>query len=96
MLVSAARDVGVGFTLSTIATTSIEEIAESVPDGLRFFQLYIYKERDVTLQLIRRAENHGYKALLLTVDTPFFGKRLADTRNKFTLPSHLKLVASQT
>ena len=46
----AAREVGIGFTLSTIATTSIEEVAESVPEGLRFFQLYIYRERDVTLQ----------------------------------------------
>ena len=86
----AASEIGIGFTLSTIATTSIEEVAKSVPEGLRFFQLYIYRERDVTLQLLRRAEKHGYKALLLTVDTPFFGKRLADTRNKFALPPHLK------
>ena len=50
------------------------------------------QERDVTLQLVRRAEQHGYKALFLTVDTPFFGKRLADNRNKFKLPKHLKLV----
>ena len=86
----AASEAGIGFTLSTIATTSIGEVAEHVPNGLRFFQLYIYKERDVTLQLLRRAEKNGFKAILLTVDTPFFGKRLADNRNKFTLPPHLK------
>ena len=78
------------FTLSTIATTSVEEIAEGVPAGLRFFQMYIYKQRDVTIQLLRRAERAGFKAVLLTVDTPFFGKRRADNRNKFKLPPHLK------
>ena len=77
------------FTLSTIATSSIEEIATNVPDVLRFFQLYIYKERDTTLQLLHRAEACGYKAIILTVDTPFFGKRLADNRNRFKLPPHL-------
>jgi (S)-2-hydroxy-acid oxidase len=78
------------FTLSTFATSSIEEVAEGCPHALRFFQVYIYRDRDITLQLIRRAEKCGYKALILTVDTPFFGKRLADNRNKFKLPSHLK------
>ena len=78
------------FTLSTIATSSIEEVAEGSPHSLRFFQVYIYRERDITVQLIRRAEKCGYKALILTVDTPFFGKRLADNRNKFKLPPHLK------
>ena len=80
----------IGYTLSTIATTSLEEIAENAPAGLRFFQLYIYRDRDITLQLLRRAEKNGFKAVLLTVDTPFFGKRLADNRNKFKRPSHLK------
>ncbi len=85
-----------GFTLSTIATSSIEEVAEGAADGLRFFQLYIYKQRTLTKQLIDRAERCGYKALMLTVDTPFFGKRLADNRNKFKLPAHLKLVGGVT
>jgi len=78
------------FILSTIATCSIEEVADAAPDVLRFFQLYIYRDRDVTLQLIRRAERCGFKALVLTVDTPFFGKRRDDNRNKFRLPQHLK------
>lgn len=78
------------FTLSTIATSSIEDIVTNVPNGLHFFQLYIYNQRDITLQLLQRAEKNGYKAVILTVDTPFFGKRLADNRNKFKLPPHLK------
>ncbi|KAI0217588.1 Hydroxyacid oxidase 1 [Lamellibrachia satsuma] len=81
-----ARAMGVAFTLSTIATSSIEEIAEGAADGLHFFQMYIYKERAVTLGLLRRAEKNGYKALILTVDTPLAGKRLADDRNQFSLP----------
>ncbi|KAI0217590.1 Hydroxyacid oxidase 1 [Lamellibrachia satsuma] len=48
--------------------------------------MYIYKERAVTLGLLRRAEKNGYKALILTVDTPVVGKRLADDRNQFSLP----------
>ena len=80
---------GTAFTLSTIATSSVEQIAKGAPEVTRFFQMYIYRERDITLQLLRRAEKAGFSALLLTVDTPFFGKRLADNRNRFKLPSHL-------
>jgi len=90
LILVAAASVGIGYTLSTISTSSIEEVVEAAPDCLRFFQLYIYKQRNITRQLVARAENCGYKALVLTVDTPFFGKRLADNRNKFKLPPHLK------
>ena len=78
------------FTLSTMATSSIEDVAEGSPHSLRFFQVYISRERDVTVQLIRRAEKCDYKALILAVDAPFIGKRLADNCNKFKLPPHLK------
>ncbi|XP_060517368.1 2-Hydroxyacid oxidase 1 [Cylas formicarius] len=87
----AAEAMGTIFTLSTIATSSIEEVAEAAPGAIKWFQLYIFNDREVTRQLVRRAENAGYKALVLTVDTPFFGLRLADMRNKFKLPTHLKL-----
>ncbi|KAG6452574.1 peroxisomal (S)-2-hydroxy-acid oxidase GLO3 [Manduca sexta] len=79
------------FTLSTIATSSIEEIAEAVPQGIKWFQLYIYKNKEVTKNLVLRAEKAGFKAIALTVDTPLFGLRRADIRNKFTLPQHLRL-----
>lgn len=87
----ACANVGTIMTLSTIATSSIEEVAAAAPNGLRWFQLYIYKDRDVTRQLVKRAENNGFKALVLTVDTPMFGQRLADSRNRFHLPPHLRM-----
>ncbi|CAL4061526.1 unnamed protein product, partial [Meganyctiphanes norvegica] len=79
------------FTLSTIATSSIEEVAIAAPDSLRFFQLYIYKDRDVTAGLVKRAETEGFAAIVLTVDAPQFGIRRADARNKFALPEHLRM-----
>ncbi|KAI4466417.1 s -2-hydroxy-acid oxidase-related [Holotrichia oblita] len=86
----AAAANGTVFILSTIATSSIEEIAEAAPNGLNWFQLYIYVDREVTTNLVRRAEKAGFKALVLTIDTPFFGLRLADVRNQFSLPPHLR------
>ena len=78
--------------LSSWSTTSIEEVAAaSGPRGLRWFQLYVYNDKEVTRGLIKRAEQAGYKALVVTVDTPVLGKRLADARNCFSLPSHLTL-----
>lgn len=87
----AAQAEGIIYTLSTIATSSIEEVANAAPDGIKWFQLYIYNDREVTKNLVLRAEKAGFKAIALTVDTPLFGIRRADVRNKFTLPSHLRL-----
>ncbi|XP_019872931.1 2-Hydroxyacid oxidase 1 [Aethina tumida] len=89
--VRAAEASGTVFTLSTISTSSIEEVAQAAPNALKWFQLYIYKDREVTRGLVERAEKAGFKALVLTVDAPMFGVRLADIRNKFTLPPHLKM-----
>ncbi|KAH7955899.1 hypothetical protein HPB52_004873 [Rhipicephalus sanguineus] len=86
----AARDAGTLMIVSTIATTSLEDVREAAPDGRRWFQLYVYRDRDVTRALVRRAEQAGYSALVLTVDTPYFGQRLADVRNKLALPPGLK------
>ncbi|XP_076384022.1 hydroxyacid oxidase [Megalopta genalis] len=87
----AAEAAGTIYTLSTIATSSIEEVAEAAPKGVKWFQLYIYTDRDVTQNLVKRAERAGFKALVLTVDAPLFGDRRADIRNKFSLPKHLRL-----
>ncbi|XP_054011973.1 2-Hydroxyacid oxidase 1 isoform X1 [Hylaeus anthracinus] len=89
--VRAAEAAGTIYTLSTISTSSIEEVAEAAPKGIKWFQLYIYKDRNVTSNLIKRAERAGFKALVLTIDAPMFGDRRADFRNKFVLPSHLRL-----
>ncbi|XP_075747034.1 2-Hydroxyacid oxidase 1 [Rhipicephalus microplus] len=87
----AARDAGTLMIVSTIATTSLEDVREAAPDGRRWFQLYVYRDRDVTRALVQRAEQAGYSALVLTVDTPYFGQRLADVRNKLALPPGLKM-----
>ena len=74
-------------TLSSWSTTSIEEVAKAGgPGGLRWFQLYVYSDKEVTRSLIQRAEQAGYKALVVTVDTPVVGKRLAESRNPYSLP----------
>lgn len=86
----AAEKAGIIFTLSTIATSSIEEVAEAAPKCTKWFQLYIYKDRSVSESLVRRAEKSGFKAIVLTVDTPHFGQRYANMRNKFSLAPHLK------
>ncbi|GBG75082.1 Glycolate oxidase (GOX)-like protein [Chara braunii] len=86
----AASAAGTAMTLSSWATASVEEVA-SVGPGLRFFQLYVYKDRSVVEQLIRRAERAGFKAIALTVDTPRLGRREADIKNRFVLPPGLSL-----
>ena len=90
--VSAAEDAGTIFILSTLSTSSLEQVAVAAPNGIKWFQLYVYFDREVSLSLVRRAEKAGFKALVLTVDTPMFGDRRADMRNKFVLPKHLKFV----
>ncbi|KAI8524406.1 hypothetical protein RHMOL_Rhmol13G0147700 [Rhododendron molle] len=68
-------------TLSSWATSSVEEVASTGP-GIRFFQLYVLKDRNVVAQLVRRAERAGFKAIALTVDTPRLGRREADIKNR--------------
>ncbi|HMI31701.1 MAG TPA: alpha-hydroxy acid oxidase, partial [Candidatus Limnocylindrales bacterium] len=85
---ATARAAGAARTLmvaSTIATYSLEEIAAAATGPL-WFQLYVYKDRSLARNLIRRAEAAGYRALCLTVDTPMLGRRERDTRNAFALP----------
>jgi isopentenyl diphosphate isomerase/L-lactate dehydrogenase-like FMN-dependent dehydrogenase len=84
----AAADAGTLMVASTIATCSLEEIAQAAP-GPRWFQLYVYKDRAVTADLVARAEAAGYRAIVLTVDTPMLGYRERDTRNGFALPPGL-------
>ena len=67
--------------LSTLGTTSAEALAEAVPDGPRWFQLYVFSDRGVTRELIARAVEHGYEALVVTVDLPMLGWRERDLRS---------------
>uniref|UniRef100_A0A8D2NHJ0 (S)-2-hydroxy-acid oxidase n=1 Tax=Zonotrichia albicollis TaxID=44394 RepID=A0A8D2NHJ0_ZONAL len=78
-------------TLLTYSTCSLEEISEAAPGGLRWFQLYIHRNRAASQQLVQRAEALGFQALILTADLPYTGKRRDDVRNGFRLPPHMKV-----
>ena len=82
--------------VSSWATRTIEEVAQASGSGLRWFQLHVFADKTFTTNLMHRAEQAGYKALVLTIDTPILGRRLADCRNKFNLPGHLKLANFNT
>ncbi|MBU6450875.1 MAG: alpha-hydroxy-acid oxidizing protein [Cyanobacteria bacterium REEB67] len=84
----AARSVNTIMTVSTLANSSLEEVAAEAPQHL-WFQLYVYKDREITKELVGRAAAAGYKALVVTVDSPILGKRERDLRNGFHLPAHL-------
>lgn len=75
-----------GMVLSTMATRSVEEVRAAAP-GPRWFQLYVYRDRDLTAQLVRRAELAGYDALVVTVDAPLLGRRERDLLNGFHVPA---------
>ncbi|TWH39852.1 alpha-hydroxy acid oxidase [Dulcicalothrix desertica] len=87
----AAASTGAGMILSTMSTKSIEEVAASSNNSLRWFQLYIHKDKGLTRALVERAFAAGYKALCLTVDAPLLGQRERDKRNQFVLPTGLHL-----
>ncbi len=86
---SAAAAAGIPFALSTMGTTSIEDVAAAAPSGRNWFQLYMWKDRDRSMALIDRAAKAGYDTLLVTVDVPVAGARLRDKRNGFTIPPRL-------
>ena len=91
--VASARAVtaeGSIFILSTLSYSPIEEVIQQA-SGPVLFQLYIYKDRGVTRELVQRARAAGAKALVLTVDAPVLAVREKDTRNRFTLPAGLML-----
>uniref|UniRef100_A0A8C8CJ49 (S)-2-hydroxy-acid oxidase n=1 Tax=Oncorhynchus tshawytscha TaxID=74940 RepID=A0A8C8CJ49_ONCTS len=79
------------YITSTYSTCSVEEIVAAAPNGYRWFQLYVYRDRKLSESIVHRVEALGYKALVLTVDVPYTGKRRNDIRNQFKLPPHLKV-----
>ncbi|MCK0111260.1 alpha-hydroxy-acid oxidizing protein [Ornithinimicrobium sp. F0845] len=85
----AAARAGVPYTLSTMGTVSVEDLAAEVPDLQRWFQLYLWQDRDASLELMARAQAAGFGTLVLTVDTAIAGQRLRDVRNGMTIPPQL-------
>lgn len=87
----AAEKFGIPFSLSTLGTTSIEDVVAAAPSGRNWFQLYMWKDRDASMALVERAAKVGVNHLLLTVDVPVAGARLRDVRNGLTVPPQLTL-----
>ncbi len=91
--VAAARAAGAAGTVmicSTLSTCRLEDVAAAATGPL-WFQLYVYKDRAMTQELLARAERAGYRAVVLTVDTPLLGRRYRDARNGFVLPEGLSM-----
>ena len=86
---SGAAAADVPFCLSSLSNTPLEEVAAAA--GSRWFQLYVFRDRELTRELVARAEAAGYEAILLTVDAPVLGRRERDIRNRFQLPDHLRI-----
>ena len=86
---TAAAAAGIPFALSTMGTTSIEDVAAANPHGRNWFQLYLWKDRDRSMALVDRAAKAGFDTLLVTVDVPVAGARLRDVRNGMTIPPTL-------
>ncbi|HEU4807199.1 MAG TPA: alpha-hydroxy acid oxidase [Homoserinimonas sp.] len=85
----AAGAAGIPFSLSTMGTSSIEDVREANPDGRNWFQLYMWKDRERSMALVDRAAKAGFDTLLVTVDVPVAGARLRDTRNGMSIPPSL-------
>ena len=90
-VVRAAAAAGIPYALSTMGTTSIEDVAAAAPEARKWFQLYVWRDRGAGKELVERAQAAGYEALVLTVDVPVAGARLRDVRNGLTIPPSLTL-----
>jgi isopentenyl diphosphate isomerase/L-lactate dehydrogenase-like FMN-dependent dehydrogenase len=89
----AAAAAGTVFCLSTLATARPSDLAEAVPEGRRWLQLYCFRERSVTRELIAEAREGGFEAIVLTVDAPYAGRRERDLRSAFRLPGDVTVPA---
>jgi L-lactate dehydrogenase (cytochrome) len=86
---AAAGAAGIPFSLSTVGTATPEEVAAANPDGRNWFQLYMWKDRERSTDVMDRAARSGFDTLLVTVDVPVAGARLRDRYNGLTIPPSL-------
>jgi L-lactate dehydrogenase (cytochrome) len=87
----AAASAGIPFSLSTLGTTAVEDLVTAVPQGRKWFQLYMWRDRDRSMELVQRAADAGFDTMLVTVDVPVAGARLRDARNGMSIPPALTL-----
>jgi L-lactate dehydrogenase (cytochrome) len=88
---SVAGEFGLPYALSTMGTTTPEDLAESAPETDLWFQLYVWSDREVSESLMERVKRSGFRTLIFTVDLPVGGSRLRDVRNGMTIPPNLSL-----
>ncbi len=88
----AAAASGSLMVVSTMATVTLEEIAAAAPQAPRWFQFYCHRDRGLSVDLLRRARDAGYQAVVLTVDLPVLGRRRRDEINSFALPDDIGMV----
>ena len=87
----AAARAGIPYAVSTMGTVAVEDVAAAAPTGRHWFQLYLWRDRGASRELIQRAGAAGYSTLVLTVDTPVAGRRLRDVHNGMTIPPTLSV-----
>lgn len=87
----AAASAGIPFSLSTLGTTAIEDLVAAAPQGRKWFQLYMWRDRERSMELVKRAADAGFDTMLVTVDVPVAGARLRDVRNGMAIPPALTL-----
>ncbi|MFB8282917.1 alpha-hydroxy acid oxidase [Nocardia colli] len=91
----AAERAGIPFTLSTMGTTAIEDVATGTgADARNWFQLYMWTDRNRSLALVERAGKAGFDTLVVTVDVPVAGNRMRDVRNGMTIPPSITLTGA--
>lgn len=86
---NAARILNLPMIVSSMSSVALEEVAECSGNKNLWFQTYIFKDREVTRALVRRAEESGYKSIVVTIGCPVPGKRDKNIRNRFTLPQNI-------
>jgi isopentenyl diphosphate isomerase/L-lactate dehydrogenase-like FMN-dependent dehydrogenase len=89
----AAAAAGTVMCLSSLTSTRPAEVAEAAPEGKRWMQVYLFRDRGVTHAMVEEATASGYEALLLTVDAPFAGRRERDLRTGFQVPAEIRAPA---
>jgi isopentenyl diphosphate isomerase/L-lactate dehydrogenase-like FMN-dependent dehydrogenase len=87
----AAAAAGTIMCLSTVATASPAEVAAAAPQAPRWYQVYVFKDRGVTRAMVDAAVEAGFRALVLTVDTPLLGRRERDLRTGFVIPAEIQV-----
>ncbi|XP_075538738.1 uncharacterized protein LOC142573098 isoform X4 [Dermacentor variabilis] len=87
----ASQAAGTVMILSTLSSTPLEEVRAAAPNATLWLQLYVFKNRTVTQELLRRAERANFSAVVMTVDAPIWGQRIVDVRNAFTIPEGITL-----